>query len=164
MGNVCWEFYRLEHNIQPDGTMPRNKALGSGNDPFNTFFNETGWQACALDCLCEPGTCCHRWDGAAFYRVRQEVQVGICSPPSPPSGLMESYNSILTTHTTLEHSDCAFMVDNEAIDDVYHCKEYPTSTNLNWLIGQIVTSITASLCFDGTLNMDFMEFQTNMVP
>ena len=29
--------------------------------------------------------------------------------------MVEPYNSILTTHTTLEHSDCAFMVDNEAI-------------------------------------------------
>ena len=28
------------------------------------------------------------------------------------------YNSILTTHTTLEHTDCAFMVDNEAIYDI----------------------------------------------
>merc|ERR1719354_477117 len=30
----------------------------------------------------------------------------------------DEYNSILTTHTTLEHSDCAFMVDNEAIYDI----------------------------------------------
>lgn len=34
--------------------------------------------------------------------------------------LIDSYfpDSILTTHTTLEHSDCAFMVDNEAIYDI----------------------------------------------
>ncbi len=32
--------------------------------------------------------------------------------------MVEPYNSILTTHTTLEHSDCAFMVDNEAIYDI----------------------------------------------
>ena len=61
---------------------------------------------------------------------------------------MEPYNSILTTHTTLEHSDCAFMVDNEAIYDI--CRrnldiERPSYTNLNRLIGQIVSSITASL-------------------
>lgn len=31
------------------------------------------------------------------------------------TAVVEPYNSILTTHTTLEHSDCAFMVDNEAI-------------------------------------------------
>lgn len=79
---------------------------------------------------------------------------------------MEPYNSILTTHTTLEHSDCAFMLDNEAIYDI--CRrnldiERPTYTNLNRLIGQIVSSITASLRFDGALNVDLTEFQTNLV-
>lgn len=42
MGNTCWELYCLEHSIQPNGTMPSDKALGSGNDSFNTFFSETG--------------------------------------------------------------------------------------------------------------------------
>lgn len=57
--------------------------------------------------------------------------------------MVEPYNSILTTHTTLEHSDCAFMVDNEAIYDI--CRrnldiERPTYTNLNRLIGQVGSS------------------------
>ncbi|RXG67908.1 Tubulin alpha chain [Armadillidium vulgare] len=43
---------------------------------------------------------------------------------------------------------------------------YRTSNihNLNRLIGQIVSSITASLRFDGALNVDLTEFQTNLVP
>ena len=58
------------------------------------------------------------------------------------------------------------MVDNEAIYDI--CRrnldiERPTYTNLNRLIGQIVSSITASLRFDGALNVDLTEFQTNLV-
>ncbi|KAG7162163.1 Tubulin alpha-1 chain-like 2, partial [Homarus americanus] len=86
---------------------------------------------------------------------------------SVATAVVEPYNSILTTHTTLEHSDCAFMVDNEAIYDI--CRrnldiERPTYTNLNRLIGQIVSSITASLRFDGALNVDLTEFQTNLVP
>lgn len=57
------------------------------------------------------------------------------------TAVVEPYNSILTTHTTLEHSDCAFMVDNEAIYDI--CRrnldiERPTYTNLNRLIGQVL--------------------------
>ncbi|ODM97956.1 Tubulin alpha-1C chain [Orchesella cincta] len=31
------------------------------------------------------------------------------------TSVVEPYNSILTTHTTIDHTDCAFMVDNEAI-------------------------------------------------
>merc|ERR1712098_210569 len=42
--------------------------------------------------------------------------------------------------------------------------ERPSYTNLNRLIGQIVSSITASLRFDGALNVDLTEFQTNSVP
>lgn len=42
MGNACWELYCLEHGIQPDGQMPSDKTVGSGDDSFNTFFSETG--------------------------------------------------------------------------------------------------------------------------
>merc|ERR1712000_515079 len=59
------------------------------------------------------------------------------------------------------------MLDNEAIYDI--CRrnldiERPSYTNLNRLISQIVSSITASLRFDGALNVDLNEFQTNLVP
>ena len=67
----------------------------------------------------------------------------------------------------MEHSDVTFLVDNEAIYDL--CKknlgtERPTYTSLNRLIAQIISSITASLRFDGALNVDLNEFQTNLVP
>ena len=42
IGNSCWELYCLEHGIQPDGQMPSDKTVGSGDDSFNTFFSETG--------------------------------------------------------------------------------------------------------------------------
>ncbi|MBZ3891425.1 Tubulin alpha-3 chain [Sciurus carolinensis] len=35
MGNACWELYCPEHNIQPDGTMPSNRTLGSDDDSLN---------------------------------------------------------------------------------------------------------------------------------
>merc|ERR1719392_403804 len=37
-------------------------------------------------------------------------------------------------------------------------------TNLNRLIAQVISSLTASLRFDGALNVDVTEFQTNLVP
>ncbi|KAJ3614755.1 hypothetical protein NHX12_018325, partial [Muraenolepis orangiensis] len=40
----------------------------------------------------------------------------------------------------------------------------PSYTNLNRLIALVVSSITASLHFDGALNVDLTEFQTNLVP
>ena len=62
-------------------------------------------------------------------------------------------------------------VDNqgrqEAIFDICKTKlnvSQPSFTNLNRLIAQVVSSITASLRFDGSLNVDLNEFQTNLVP
>ncbi|XP_050687740.1 tubulin alpha-1 chain [Eriocheir sinensis] len=101
------------------------------------------------------------------YGKKSKLEFAIYPAPQVATAVVEPYNSILTTHTTLEHSDCAFMVDNEAIYDI--CRrnldiERPSYTNLNRLIGQIVSSITASLRFDGALNVDLTEFQTNLVP
>src|ERR1700722_5769831 len=114
----------------------------------------------------------------------KKVKLEFCVYPAPQTAtsVVEPYNSILTTHTTLEHSDCSFMVDNEAIYDI--CRrnldiERPNYENLNRLIAQgmyyslfkdnlltfvVVSSITASLRFDGSLNVDLNEFQTNLVP
>ena len=99
---------------------------------------------------------------SAEYGKKSKLQFAIYPAPQISTAVVEPYNSVLTTHTTLEHSECAFMVDNEAIYDL--CRknldiERPTYTNLNRLIGQIVSSITASLRFEGALNVDLTEFQ-----
>lgn len=63
---------------------------------------------------------------------------------------MEPYNAILTTHATLDLGDCSFMVDNEAINDICRGQlsvERPTYGHLNAIIGQVASSITASLRF-----------------
>ena len=74
---------------------------------------------------------------------------------------------MLATHSLLEHTDVAFCLDNEALYDI--CRrsldiERPTYTNLNRLVSQTISSLTASLRFDGALNVDVTEFQTNLIP
>ncbi|TKR92873.1 hypothetical protein L596_007441 [Steinernema carpocapsae] len=101
------------------------------------------------------------------FGKKSKLEFSIYPAPRISTAVVEPYNSILTTHTTLEHSDCSFMVDNEAIYEICHKNlgiNRPTYTNLNRLIAQIVSSITASLRFDGALNVDLTEFQTNLVP
>merc|ERR1712177_63055 len=71
------------------------------------------------------------------YGKKSKLEFAIYPAPQVATAVVEPYNSILTTHTTLEHSDCAFMVDNEAIYDI--CRrnldiERPSYTNLNRLI------------------------------
>jgi len=106
-------------------------------------------------------------DRLALEGKKSKLCFSIYPAPQVSTAVVEPYNSILFTHTTLEHADVAFMVDNEAIYDL--CRKElnisrPTYTNLNRIIGQVVSSITASLRFDGALNVDLTEFQTNLVP
>ncbi|CAL8089386.1 unnamed protein product [Calicophoron daubneyi] len=101
------------------------------------------------------------------YGKKAKLEFAVYPAPNISTAVVEPYNSILTTHTTLEHSDCAFMVDNEAIYEICHRNlgvDRPMYANLNRLIGQVVSSITASLRFEGALNVDLTEFQTNLVP
>ncbi|KAI3379435.1 hypothetical protein SNEBB_003696 [Seison nebaliae] len=101
------------------------------------------------------------------YGKKSKLEFAVYPSPRIASAVVEPYNSVLTTHTTLEHSDCAFMVDNEAIYEI--CNKNldigrPTYCNLNRLMAQVVSSVTASLRFEGALNVDLTEFQTNLVP
>lgn len=80
---------------------------------------------------------------------------------------MEPYNSVLSTHSLLEYTDTIVLLDNEAIYKICQMSidiERPTYSNLNRLIAQVISSLTTSLRFDGALNVDINEFQTNLVP
>ncbi|VDP69723.1 unnamed protein product [Echinostoma caproni] len=101
------------------------------------------------------------------YGKRVKLQFSIYPAPRISPVIVEPYNAVLMTHATLEHSDCSFLFDNEAIYDI--CRrnldvERPTFTNLNRLICHVVSAITASLRFEGSINVDLTEFQTNLVP
>ena len=85
------------------------------------------------------------WNGSLLIMARSSSWN---SPSTLLSGSPRPYNSILTTHTNLENSDCTFMVDNEAIYNIC-CRnldiEHSNYTNLNSLISPTVSFITASL-------------------
>merc|ERR1719361_1404951 len=68
------------------------------------------------------------------YGKKSKLGFSIYPAPQVSTALVEPYNAVLYTHTTLEHCDCAFLVDNQAIYDL--CKDNlqipaPTYTNLN---------------------------------
>ena len=61
------------------------------------------------------------------YGKRSKLEFCIYPAPQVATAVVEPYNSTLCAHTTLEHSDCAFMVDNEAIYDI--CRRYVSLEN-----------------------------------
>ncbi|GKT36870.1 Alpha-tubulin [Aduncisulcus paluster] len=104
---------------------------------------------------------------ATDYGKKAKFEFAVYPSPVLSTTIVEPYNTVLSAHSSLENTDCAFLVDNEAMYDI--CRrsldiERPTYTNLNRLIAQCISSITASLRFDGALNCDLCEFQTNLVP
>ncbi|CAN4115169.1 unnamed protein product [Withania somnifera] len=183
------------HGIQPDGQMPSDKTVGGGDDAFNTFFSETGAgkhvpRAVFVDLehtVIDEETFRQLYWLPGFNAVGggtgsglgslllerlsvdygKKSKLGFTIYPSPQvsTSVVEPYNSVLSTHSLLEHTDVAILLDNEAIYDI--CRrsldiERPTYTNLNRLISQVISSLTASLRFDGALNVDVNEFQTNL--
>ncbi|KAL0509944.1 LOW QUALITY PROTEIN: putative Tubulin/FtsZ family, GTPase domain/Tubulin C-terminal domain containing protein [Leishmania shawi] len=101
------------------------------------------------------------------YGKKSKLGYTVYPSPQVSTAVVEPYNCVLSTHSLLEHTDVATMLDNEAIYDLTRRSldiERPSYTNVNRLIGQVVSSLTASLRFDGALNVDLTEFQTNLVP
>eukprot|EP01017_Pseudomicrothorax_dubius_P035072 TRINITY_DN4871_c0_g1_i1.p1 TRINITY_DN4871_c0_g1~~TRINITY_DN4871_c0_g1_i1.p1 ORF type:complete len:446 (-),score=100.99 TRINITY_DN4871_c0_g1_i1:13-1350(-) len=96
-----------------------------------------------------------------------KIGYSIFSSPNLSTCVVEPYNTILGSRSLLEHVDVDIVMDNEAIYSL--CQrgldlERPTYSNLNSLIAQVMSSMTASLRFEGFLNIDMCEFQTNLVP
>ena len=46
------------------------------------------------------------------YGKKSKLEFSVYPAPKTSNSIVEPYNSVLTTHTTLEHSDCSFMVNS----------------------------------------------------
>lgn len=50
------------------------------------------------------------------YGKKSKLEFCVYPAPQMANSVVEPYNSVLTTHTTLEHADCSFMVSGSASD------------------------------------------------
>jgi len=104
---------------------------------------------------------------AVDYRKKSKLGFEVYPSPTISTCVVEPYNSLLTTHWLLDHTEVSVVLDNEAIYEI--CQKWldrkrPSYDNLNRLITKTISSMTASLRFEGELNVDLNEFQTNLVP
>ncbi|VAH09627.1 unnamed protein product [Triticum turgidum subsp. durum] len=70
------------------------------------------------------------------YGKKSKLGFTVYPSPQVSTSVVEPYNSVLSTHSLLEHTDVSILLDNEAIYDI--CRrsldiERPTYTNLNRL-------------------------------
>merc|ERR1712165_35146 len=104
---------------------------------------------------------------AVDYRKKSKIGFEIYPSPSISTCIVEPYNGLLSTHWLLDHTDVSLILDNEAL---YHIGQKNLDLKslsygqLNRLIAKVVSSMTAALRFEGELNVDMNEFQTNLVP
>ncbi len=85
------------------------------------------------------------------YGKKSKLGFTVYPSPQVSTAVVEPYNSVLSTHSLLEHTDVAVMLDNEAIYDI--CRrsldiERPTYTNLNRLVTQVQSTSVAVRFFD----------------
>ena len=102
----------------------------------------------------------HLVGGGTGSRLGSNLTFTIYPSPQVSTSVAEPYNSFLSTHSLLEHTDVTVYDICRRNLDI----ERPTYINFNKLIAQVISSLTASLRFDRALNVDFTEFQTNLVP
>ncbi|VDN18096.1 unnamed protein product [Gongylonema pulchrum] len=165
IGNACWELFCLEHGIQPDGCMPSDKQTVV-DDSMSTFFSETESgkhvpRAVLVDL--EP-------------TVIDEIKTGkyrmLFHPEQMVSGKEDAANNYARGHYTIgkEFIDLVLERTRRLAENckglqgflIFHSFGGGTGSGFTSLL--VVSSITASLRFDGALNVDLIEFQTNLVP
>ena len=102
-----------------------------------------------------------------MYGKRTKLQFAIYPTPKLSTSVTAPYNAVLSTHYANDHSDCCFLLDNDAIYDIAQRNlgiPSPSYEDLNGLIAHAIADVTACLRFEGELNMDINEFQTTLVP
>merc|ERR1712156_665527 len=104
---------------------------------------------------------------AVDYRKKSKIGFEIYPAPNISTCIVEPYNAMLSTHWLLDHTEVSVVLDNEAIYSICQKQldiDRPSYANLNMIVAKVISSMTASLRFDGELNADMSEFQTNLVP
>ncbi|KAG7299232.1 Tubulin alpha-1C chain [Plutella xylostella] len=115
----------------------------------------SGFTSLLLDCL------------SKHYGKLSKIEYAIYPAPRISPIIVEPYNAVLTTHACMNYEDVCFIFDNEALYDILARNldvPRPTYTNLNRLIAQVLSCMTASIRFEGSMNIQLVEFQTNLVP
>merc|ERR1712038_959387 len=104
---------------------------------------------------------------AVDFRKKSKIGFELYPSPNISTCIVEPYNGLLSTHWLLDHTDVSLVLDNEALYEICQKKldiKKPSYDNLNRIIAKVLSSMTAALRFDGELNVDMNEFQTNLVP
>jgi len=104
---------------------------------------------------------------ATDYRKKAKIGFEIYPAPNISTCIVAPYNALFSTDRLMDYTDLSIVLDNEAIYGICIRQldiKRPSYSHLNFIISKLSSSVTASLRFDGELNVDMFDFQTNLVP
>lgn len=113
--NFARGFYTIGKKILPPVMNSVRKMAESSNSlqgffVFHSFGGGTGsgFSALLMEKLCEE------------FGKKSKLEISIYPSPQICTAIVEPYNSVLTTHHSLDNVDCSFIFDNQAIYEI--CK------------------------------------------
>ena len=68
------------------------------------------------------------------YGKKSKLAFSVYPAPQVSTAIVEPYNAILYTHTTLEHCDCAFLVDNKVRPSIMFSIAWSTRPSLLYYV------------------------------
>ncbi|KAI0984549.1 hypothetical protein GJ496_007784 [Pomphorhynchus laevis] len=101
------------------------------------------------------------------YPDRISLTYSVVPSPKVSDTVVEPYNTVLSVHQLVEHSDETFCIDNEALYEICFRTlklTTPTFGDLNHLAACALSGATTCLRFPGQLNADLRKLAVNMVP
>ena len=101
------------------------------------------------------------------YEKKPNVAFQMYPSPRLSTNTLECFNAVYATEISENHNDAVIVMDNEAlynICDKHLQVEEPSYTNINRLIAQVFSSVTSSMRFGGSMNIDLNDLTTNLVP
>ncbi|TGZ72186.1 hypothetical protein CRM22_002247 [Opisthorchis felineus] len=101
------------------------------------------------------------------YTKTPKIEMAVYPGREMSSSVVEPYNAMLISDIADETSDVTILVDNEALvriaADLLKVN-YPRFSNINRLVAQVTSGMTAAVRFAGPLTASLGQLQTNLVP
>jgi tubulin epsilon len=98
------------------------------------------------------------WKMSAVIAPSAEDDCGVVTSP---------YNTLMSTASLCQFSDCVFPIENASLRNYVHGVEQETEEafdQMNTVVANFLLDLTAGSRFSGKMNVDLREIETNMVP